>query len=41
MKCKNCAFWGADYYGDIPYCHADPDWSNFCDYEEEEENVEE
>ena len=37
MKCAECNLWGADYYGDIPYCHADPNWPAPCEYEEDYE----
>ena len=40
MKCKECNLWGADYYGDVPYCHADPNQPAPCEYEDEEEEVE-
>ena len=40
MKCKECNLWGADYYGDTPYCHADPNWPAPCEYEDEEEEEE-
>ena len=36
MKCKECNLWGADYYGDIPYCHADPNWPAPCEWEDDE-----
>ena len=35
MKCAECNLWGADHYGDIPYCHADPNWPAPCEYEDE------
>ena len=41
MKCAECNLWGADHYGEFPYCHADPNWPAPCeydDYEEEEED---
>lgn len=35
MKCIECNLWGADYYGDVPYCHADPNWPAPCEYDDE------
>ena len=35
MKCAECNLWGADYYGDVPYCHADPNWPAPCEYDDE------
>ena len=37
MKCAECNLWGADYYGDFPYCHADPNWPAPCEYDDEED----
>lgn len=36
MKCNNCIMWYADYRGDFPYCHADPDWPAPCEYDDED-----
>lgn len=36
MKCAECNLWGADHYGDIPYCHADPNWPAPCEYDDYE-----
>lgn len=41
MKCAECNLWGADHYGDILYCHADPNWPAPCEYEEESYDFEE
>lgn len=41
MKCAECKLWGADHYGDIPYCHADPIWPAPCEYEDDEEDADE
>lgn len=35
MKCVECNLWGADHYGDFPYCHADPNWPAPCEYEDD------
>lgn len=42
MKCKNCVYYWADELGDIPTCHADPNWPAPCeqnDFEKEEKNM--
>ena len=36
MKCAECNLWGADHYGEIPYCHADPNWPAPCEYDEDD-----
>ena len=41
MKCIECNLWGADYYGDFPYCHADPNWPAPCEYDDDDEEDEE
>ena len=41
MRCAECNLWGADYYGDIPYCHADPNWPAPCEYDDEGDDHEE
>ena len=41
MKCAECNLWGADYYGDTPYCHADPNWPAPCEYDDEGDDYEE
>ena len=40
MKCDSCIMWGTDYYGDFPYCHADPNWPAPCEYEDDENDYE-
>ena len=41
MKCVECNLWGADYYGDFPYCHADPNWPAPCEYDDDYDKEEE
>ena len=36
MKCSECGLCWADRPGDIPYCHADPNWPAPCEIEEED-----
>ena len=38
MKCADCNLWWADERGEIPTCHADPNWPAPCEYDDEEEN---
>lgn len=35
MKCAECNLSYPDFPGDIPHCHADPNWPAPCEYEEE------
>lgn len=35
MKCAKCNLHWADDTGEIPYCHADPNWPAPCEYEDD------
>lgn len=40
-RCEECHQYGADYYGDFPYCHADPNYPLPCEYDDDEREEEE
>ena len=37
MKCANCVLCWQDEGEDFPSCHADPNWSAPCEYDDYEE----
>lgn len=41
MKCVECNLSYPDFPGDIPHCHADPNWPAPCEYDDYEEEEEE
>lgn len=40
MKCTDCVLWYINEGEDWPCCHADPNWSAPCEYEEDIEEDE-